>query len=78
VSSADSLLSTTSSPTTIVRTGTMCCGLSDGGALRWGYPGPRALAASSSGSLLRVDVTNHEKGSQTSGDSIEPLDFPNF
>jgi hypothetical protein len=44
------------------------------------YHGPRALAAaaSSSGSLLRVDDTIYEEGSQTSGDSIEPLDFPNF
>jgi hypothetical protein len=44
------------------------------------HHGPRALAAaaSSSGSLLRVDDTIYEEGSQTSGDSIEPLDFPNF
>lgn len=36
--------------------------------------GPRATAAAS----LRVDDTIYEEGSQTSGDSIEPLDFPNF
>jgi hypothetical protein len=38
--------------------------------------GPRTAA--SSGSRLRVDDTIYEEGSQTSGDSIEPLDFPTF